>query len=540
MKLGAGAFARALALALTMLAARPAMAVTAAVVGTGYSAPVDLVNAHDGSGRLFVAEQGGRIRVLGAPAPQSPFLDIAARVSCCGERGLLGVAFHPDYRHNGRFFVDYTRAADGATVIAEYAVGPDAQHAAPASEKVLLVIPQPYENHNGGALRFGPDGLLYVGMGDGGSGNDPDARAQDPQQLLGKILRLDVDHGVPYAIPPGNPFADGTLGRPEVLVLGARNPWRFSFDRQTGDLVVGDVGQGAWEEVDRLSTDPAGANLGWRVMEGRHCTGLSGPVACGDPRLTLPVVEYDHSAGNCAVTGGYVYRGAAVAPLLGRYVFADYCTGRRWSAAATGAAAWTAQDLLDVGSPVSTFGEDESGELYFADYGRGEIRKLVPDAGEHAYALEYYLPALDHYFVTAEPGDIAALDAGLFPGWRRTGEVVPALLAARGDVEPVCRFYIPPAQGNSHFLSVIPEECAAVRERFHYVEEGPLAMHMAVPDRASGACPAGFAPVFRVWNGRADSNHRYTTSRDARAAMVAAGGIAEGFGPDAVALCGPL
>jgi glucose/arabinose dehydrogenase len=520
----------------------PVHAVTTQLVAGGFSAPVDIVNAGDGSGRLFVAQQGGAVWILeGGTRRAAPFLDLASLVSCCGERGLLGIAFHPAYRTNGRLFVDYTRRSDGATVIAEYRVSANAQRADPASARTLLVIPQPFENHNGGALRFGPDGFLYIGMGDGGSGNDPGNRAQDKLELLGKILRLDVDHGTPYAIPPSNPFADGRNGRPEIWAYGLRNPWRFAFDRATGDFYIGDVGQDAWEEVDRFAAGTgAGANLGWRVMEATHCTGLGGPVACNDPSLTLPIVEYNHSAGNCSITGGTIYRGMNAAALAGRYVYADYCTGRIWSVAPDRTGVWRVRNVAAYGSSISTFGEDERGELYFADYARGQIRSFVSEQGDLADAIEYYHAGLDHYFITSAPSDINALDAGILTGWRRTGESFGTYATFATGYNPVCRFYIPPTLGDSHFISASPDECAEVRARFpSYVEEGPTFMNEALPDTATGICAAGQVPVYRVWNGRPDSNHRFTTQRAIRDQMVAQGGIAEGYGPDAVAMCAP-
>jgi glucose/arabinose dehydrogenase len=522
----------------------PAQAVESELVAQGFSAPLDIVNAHDGSNRLFVAEQGGRIWILqgGARDPVA-FLDVSGLVVAGGERGLLGVAFHPQYRDNGRFFIDYTRVADGATVIAEYRVSSNAQRADPASARVLLVIAQPFENHNGGALRFGPDGLLYIGMGDGGSGNDPGNRAQDVSQLLGKILRIDVDHGDPYGIPPGNPFADAPplSARREIWAYGLRNPWRFAFDRATGDFYVGDVGQGAWEEVDRFATGTgAGSNLGWRGMEGRHCTGLSTAIACNDPSLQLPIVEYDHGAGRCSITGGTVYRGTAVPALASRYVYADYCTGSMWSAAPDRDGTWRVRDLIAYGSPISTFGEDEAGELYFADYSRGQVRRLVAEPGDRADAIEYYNAALDHYFVSSAPSDIDALDAGVLTGWRRTGESFGAYTTPLPGYGAVCRFYIPPGLGDSHFVSASPDECAQVRARFpRFIEEAPTFMAEALPDPVTGACAAGQVPVYRVWNGRPDSNHRYTIDPAIRDGMVALGGIAEGYGPDAVAMCAP-
>jgi glucose/arabinose dehydrogenase len=527
---------------LTLLAGSAAHAVTTTVVAGGFTMPIDIVNAGDGSNRVFVAEQGGSVWILnGGQRIATPFLDIAPLVVCCGERGLLGLAFHPQFRTNGRLYVDYPRRGDGATVIAEYRVGSDAQRVDPTTARTLLVIPQPFETHNGGALRFGPDGFLYLGMGDGGSGNDPGNRAQDRNELLGKILRIDVDRGTPYAIPATNPFASGVGGRPEIFAVGVRNPWRFAFDRATGDFYLGDVGQGAWEEIDRLPAGTgAGANLGWRIMEGRHCTGLSGTASCNDPTLVPPIVEYDHGAGNCSVTGGTVYRGPSVPALAGRYVYADYCTGRVWSAAPDRTGIWRVRDVLGNGSPVSVFGEDERGELYFADYGRGQVRGFVAEPGDRADAVEYYHAVLDHYFITAAPSDINALDARMLAGWQRTGESFGTFTSAQAGVNEACRFYIPPALGDSHFISASPVECAEVRQKFPaLVEERPTYMAESLPDAVTGACPAGRVPVYRVWNARADSNHRYTTQRAIRDEMVARGGIAEGYGPEAVALCAP-
>jgi glucose/arabinose dehydrogenase len=530
-----------LAVAWLAAAAPCARAVTTQVIASGFNAPIDIVNAGDGSGRLFVAEQGGRVWILeGTQRRATPFLDVANLIAAGAERGLLGVAFHPGYRTNGRLYVDYTRGADGATVIAEYRVSADAQRADPASARILLTIPQPFENHNGGALRFGPDGLLYIGMGDGGSANDPGNRAQDVRELLGKILRIDVDHGDPYAIPVDNPFAHGG-GRPEIWAYGVRNPWRFAFDRATGDFYVGDVGQNMWEEVDRFAAGTgAGANLGWRAMEARHCTGLATTVACNDSTLTLPIVEYDHGAGNCSITGGTVYRGVTTPGLAGRYVYADYCTGRIWSAAPDAGGVWRVRNVTANGSSISTFGEDESGELYFADYSRGQVRAFVPEGGDLGDAVEYYNAGLDHYFVTAAPTDINALDSGRLAGWARTGERFGAYTTFAAGYPPVCRFYIPPGLGDSHFVSASPLECDQVRTRFpRYIEEAPTYMGEALPDTATGACAAGQVPVYRVWNARVDSNHRYTIRRELRDAMVREGGVAEGYGPDNVAMCAP-
>jgi glucose/arabinose dehydrogenase len=264
----------------------------------GLASPVYVTNAHDGTNRLFVVEQPGRIQVLasGAIAP-SLFLDIASKVLSGGEQGLLGLAFHPQFATNSRFFVNYTRRPDGATVIAEYHASPDPAVTA-ASEIIWLTIPQPYANHNGGMIEFGGDGYLYIGMGDGGSGNDPENRAQNIDELLGKILRIDVDHAgpeLPYSSPPGNPFLGSVPGRDEIFALGMRNPFRFSFDRQTGQLYVGDVGQNLLEEIDIVTV---GGNYGWRVFEGSSCTNLE-PGLCIPGNYVAPIAQYDHSGGRC-------------------------------------------------------------------------------------------------------------------------------------------------------------------------------------------------------------------------------------------------
>ncbi|HLY35323.1 MAG TPA: PQQ-dependent sugar dehydrogenase, partial [Candidatus Limnocylindria bacterium] len=295
-----------------------------------------------------------------------------------GERGLLGLAFHPGFPDPPRIFVDYTRQPDGATVISELQA--TAGRADPASERILLVIPQPYANHNGGQLAFGPDGGLYIGMGDGGSGGDPHGNGQNTHALLGKILRIDVDGphapGKAYAIPDDNPFApDGArpgAGAPEVWAYGLRNPWRFSFDPANGDLYIGDVGQSAWEEIDRQpGGSQAGQNYGWNVMEGMHC------YADGcDPRpYVKPIAEYGHDQG-CAVTGGYVYRGGAQPSLDGAYLFGDYCSGTVFTLQLNGGAI-SVKAILSTGKQISSFGVGEDGELYLADLGGGGIYRVV-------------------------------------------------------------------------------------------------------------------------------------------------------------------
>lgn len=342
------------------------------IITTGLVQPLYLTHAGDGSGRLFVVEQAGRIRVLAQGFLQSPpFLDISDLVLPGGERGLLGLAFHPDYARNGRFFVSYTRQPDGATVVAEYRRGSKAG-LADRQERVVMVVPQPFANHNGGMIAFGPDGALYIGRGDGGGRGDPDNRGQNPHDLRGKILRLDVDRGEPYAIPDDNPYVSGG-GRPEVYALGLRNPWRFSFDHETGSLWVGDVGQNDWEEVDVVVR---GGNYGWRLMEGRHC--FPPKTDCGGSGLQLPILEYGHEDGRCSITGGYVYRGLSQPALNGLYVYGDYCSGEVFSARTEGATpsimGQHPQVLLRSGLRISSFGEDEAGELYVVDHGGGVYR----------------------------------------------------------------------------------------------------------------------------------------------------------------------
>ncbi|HVF67662.1 MAG TPA: PQQ-dependent sugar dehydrogenase [Pyrinomonadaceae bacterium] len=346
----------------------------------GFSSPVGITNAGDGSNRIFVVEQGGRIRIVksGAPLP-TPFLDISTRISSGGERGLLGLAFAPDYARRGYFYVNYTNPA-GNTVISRFRRSANnADLADPASEQIVLTIAQPFANHNGGQLAFGRDGFLYVGMGDGGDGGDPGNRAQNPLDLLGKILRIDVETGRPYTYTPpaSNPFFGRAGFRPEIWALGVRNPWRFSFDRLTADLYIADVGQGLWEEINfQPASSTGGENYGWRIMEGTHCFN---PNPCSTAGLTPPVVEYDHSAGNCSVTGGYVYRAAAFPRMRGLYYYADFCSGRIWALRNVNSA-WTSTLLLDAAFQISAFGEDEAGNLYVLGYNTGQLF-LLQDNG---------------------------------------------------------------------------------------------------------------------------------------------------------------
>jgi len=336
---------------------------------SGLDSPLGIVNA--GDSRLFIVGQKGTIVIWdGNRVLPAPFLDLRGIVSCCNERGLLGLAFDPHYAANGRFFVDYTDA-NGNPTIARYNVSPsDPNRADPASRTVLLTIPHPnFANHNGGQLQFGPDGLLYAGVGDGGSGGDPNNHGQDTTQLLGKILRIDVS-GSGFVVPSSNPFGN------EIWAYGLRNPWRFSFDRLTGDLWIGDVGQNTYEEVDlQPSSSRGGENYGWRLMEGLHCFNPS--TNCPRQGLTLPIAEYDHSAGDCSITGGYRYRGAKYPRLRGVYLYGDYCTGTIRGIAQNADGSWSSAKLLTTSTHISSFGEDANGELYVADVDHGNVYQLA-------------------------------------------------------------------------------------------------------------------------------------------------------------------
>jgi glucose/arabinose dehydrogenase len=345
-------------------------------VVSGLTTPVDVQNAHDGSGRLFVVEQQGVIRIVSnASLLPTPFLDLTSLVDFGGEKGLLGLAFHPNYSQNRRFFVNYDRVVTGQmqTVIAEFqtsATNPN--QADPASERILFTVDQPFPNHKGGQLAFGPDGFLYIGLGDGGSGGDPLGNGQNLQTLLGKMLRIDVDHtspGLQYAIPPDNPFVNGA-GRGEIWAYGLRNPWRFSFDPANGRLFVGDVGQDRFEEIDILQK---AGNFGWNIMEGMHC--FNPMTGCNMNGLILPIAEYDHSQGD-AVIGGYVYRGSVISQLVGTYLFSDFGTGTVWSLTENPPGTWTRAQLLSTGKNISSFGRDEAGEFYLLDYS-GTLLRIV-------------------------------------------------------------------------------------------------------------------------------------------------------------------
>ena len=334
-------------------------------LASGLDQPLGVTNA--GDTRLFITLQRGTIVIHdGTRVLPTPFLDVRSLVSCCNERGLLGLAFHPRYKENGFFFIYYTRF-DGDIVIARYRVSSDPNRADANSATILLTLEHSqFGNHNGGQLQFGPDGYLYAGTGDGGSGGDPNNRAQTLSDPLGKILRLDVDAPAPY-IPASNPFAATAGARGEIWAYGLRNPWRFSFDRETGDLFIADVGQNIWEEVDlQPRTSTGGENYGWRRMEATHCFNPSSN--CVDPSFKMPILEYSHADGSCSVTGGYRYRGVRMPSLRGAYFYGDYCTGKLWVATQAGSA-WSSRLLVDSTMNISSFGEDLNGELYVVDLG---------------------------------------------------------------------------------------------------------------------------------------------------------------------------
>jgi len=335
----------------------------------GLEKPVYLTHAADGSGRLFIVEQPGTIRILqGGKLLPDLFLDLRNLVNASGdEQGLLGLAFHPRYRENGRFFVNYTDV-NGDTVIARYSVSADnPDRADPASATTILHIKQPFSNHNGGDLVFGPDGYLYIGMGDGGSQGDPQGNAQNLDTLLGKLLRIDVNADL-YAIPPRNPFINRAGAKSEIWAYGLRNPWRFSFDSATGDLYIGDVGQNTYEEIDFQSASSLGGeNYGWNFMEGLHP--YKGVAPGG---LTSPIAEYMHKEGSCSVVGGYVYHGSRLPQLTGMYLYGDYCSGLIWGLYHT-VDGWQSVKLLSSNLAISSFGEDEAGELYMLDHRGGSV-----------------------------------------------------------------------------------------------------------------------------------------------------------------------
>lgn len=348
------------------------------------SFPIFLTAPPGDTARLFVVEKGGKIKVVNKATSSltGTFLDISSLVSTGSEQGLLGLAFDPQYATNGRLYVSYTDIG-GNSVIARYLVSSNPNVAVSTANRIILTLAQPFPNHNGGMIAFGPDNFLYIGFGDGGSGGDPDGHAQDPTDLLGKLLRIDVSQGTAplpaYTIPSDNPFAAAVLGK-EIWSFGLRNPWRYSFDRQTADLYIADVGQGNWEEVDVATSASGGGrgiNYGWKVMEGNHC--FSPSAGCNITGLTLPRLEYDHGNG-CSITGGYAYRGVAIPGLQGTYFYGDFCAGfvrsfRLVNGTATQFFDWAA---LRPGGSITSFGEDAAGELYIMT-SAGGLYRIVPN-----------------------------------------------------------------------------------------------------------------------------------------------------------------
>lgn len=348
-------------------------------IATGLLRPLYLTPAGDGTGRLFIVHQGGQIKIWqDGEVLDTPFLDVFGLITTAGnEQGLLGLAFHPDYAENGQFFINYTDV-NGDTVVERYTVSADDPNVAdPDSAQQILWVDQPYQNHNGGHLSFGPDGYLYIALGDGGRAGDPHNNAQNLGTLLGDILRIDVNTADGYTVPDDNPFVDTPNAQPEIWAWGLRNPWRFSFDRETGDLFIGDVGQGEWEEINfQPASSNGGENYGWSIYEGSHVYANTSPVS--DP--VMPILEYSHSDG-CSVTGGYVYRGEAIPDLQGTYLYADFCSGTLWGARSDSTGVWQNEFSLETGGRISSFGEDEVGELYVLNL-QGTIWRIDPLSAE--------------------------------------------------------------------------------------------------------------------------------------------------------------
>jgi len=356
----------------------PAIVALDAFPSVKFTAPVDIQHPPDGSNRLFVAEQAGLIRVIkntGSVETAMTFLDIKSKVLSGGERGLLGLAFHPNFKTNGYFYVNYTRGNPLTTVIARYRANlPLTDQADASSEVILLTFSQPFDNHNGGSLQFGKDGYLYVATGDGGSGGDPSNNAQNRKSMLGKILRLDVNATTRgnYGIPVDNPFVNNTEGiNPEIYAYGLRNPWKISFDSTTDKLFAADVGQNSREEINLIIK---GGNYGWRIKEGIDCYNPSSN--CNTSGLIEPIYDYSQSTGDKSITGGYVYHGSTLLTLRGKYIYGDYVSGRVWSLEMNENKAGANSLIIDKAGLVSTFGQDEAGEVYFANYQNGKIMKL--------------------------------------------------------------------------------------------------------------------------------------------------------------------
>jgi glucose/arabinose dehydrogenase len=382
----------------------------------GFTSPVTIT--HTGDSRLFVVDQPGSVFIVDSSGQVNPvpFLDITGRVTYLGEQGLLGLAFHPDYINNGYFYVYYIGAGDSSHISRFSMVPGDPAKADPQSEMKIMTIAQPYKNHNGGNLAFGADGYLYIGLGDGGSGGDPENRAQNPKELLGKILRIDVDHGIPYSVPESNPFYGLNSVRNEIWALGLRNPWRFSFDRKTHDLWIADVGQNALEEINfQPAGSQGGENYGWRCYEGTQPYDQDS-CALADTVFTFPVYQYAHGD-ECSVTGGFVYRGDSLSSCYGKYFFADYCSDRIWTLYHD-ISGWVSEDFGQfAGNGFSTFGEDSKGELYVAGITSGTIYRITTQVtglppGKEPPGIQFFNDPLSRKF-RLEIGSGAARDAVL-------------------------------------------------------------------------------------------------------------------------------
>jgi len=357
-------------------AASQGITIGAEEVARGFDNPVYLT-APPGDARLFVVEQPGRIRIIdNGRLVARPFLDVTGKVGYGGERGLLSVAFHPLYGTNGFLFVNYTNR-NGDTQIERYTVSADRNVVDPSTAKLILAIDQPYSNHNGGLVMFGPDGMLYVGMGDGGSQRDPHNNGQNPNALLGKLLRINVDRGDPYSVPSGNPFASGG-GKGEIWAVGLRNPWRFSFDKPTGLLYIGDVGQDKYEEVNIAPANRAGVNYGWSAMDGPDCFKSS---TCNKSQFQQPALTYTHDSGTCSIIGGFVYRGRAIPEVVGQYFYSDYCNSWVRSLSYANDKVRSYHQWIDGGlGSIVSFGEDSTGELYICS-SNGRVYRIVKRPG---------------------------------------------------------------------------------------------------------------------------------------------------------------
>jgi len=421
--------------------------VTPVVYAEGFSSPVSIAHA-TGDDRLFVVERGGSIRIIrgdGTIEP-TPFLDISGLITAGGERGLLGLAFHPDYAENGCFFVNYTDL-DGNTVIARFTVSePDPDVADPETREVILSIDQPYSNHNGGDLNFGADGYLYIGTGDGGSSGDPDNNAQDMSSLLGKMLRIDIDNGTPYSIPSGNPYVENAAYADEIWASGLRNPWRFSFDRETGDMWIADVGQNSIEEINLIpSGSGAGWNFGWRCYEGEDTYNTSECASEGE--YQFPLYQYSHSTDNgCSVTGGFIYRGEEFPSLDGYYFFTDYCNDILYSLRDSSGQWVLTKHGQYPGNNFSTFGEDRNGEIYLAGITSGTVYKLTAEEGQTGISN----PVLSPWTIYPNPayGQFSVSPVG--------HNMQPEKIRVFNMSGELVREYIPGSSGGEMAISGIP------------------------------------------------------------------------------------